>query len=220
LAQACGERRAMMLLALLALAAGGRPGTRAFVPPGPLPRFPAAGRAAGPAVARLVPAAVSEPTRIVAQLVPVAIAAPRARPVVALGGDSMPIGELFKKYGAVGLLFHFTVWVSSLALVYALLAGNVDLTGLIERLPGGLAEKLGGAASESAGRAGATLAFVEATGPLRLGLTVAATPRIAKALRLDGDGETVPVSDALQKGVVRSTSAARTSADAQSGRDR
>merc|ERR1719335_689726 len=126
----------------------------------------------------------------------------------------MPIGELFKKYGAVGLLFHFTVWVSSLALVYALLAGNVDLTGLIERLPGGLAEKLGGAASESAGRAGAALAVVEAVGPLRLGLTVAATPRIAKALGVgqdDGPGKPEEVS-----GVVRPFQALRDKAKTNS----
>jgi hypothetical protein len=96
------------------------------------------------------------------------------------GGEGKPsIGELFRKYGVVGLAFHFTVWVSCLAIVYALLSGNVDISWVLERLPGGGAL---GDAGEAAGKLGATLAVTEATGPLRIGLTVAATPRIAKAL--------------------------------------
>lgn len=119
---------------------------------------------------------------------PAAGVAPRARPAQALGGgeEKMPIGELLRKYGVVGLVFHFTVWVSCLAVVYALLAGNVDISWVLERLPGAGAL---GDAGEAAGRAGATLAIVEAVGPLRLALTVAATPRIAKALGVGQDDE-------------------------------
>ncbi len=85
--------------------------------------------------------------------------------------------------GALAVVFHFSVWCTSLASVYALLTlGLADsLAGVLGRL--GLGTGALGDAAGMAGRATATLGIVEAIGPARLALTVAATPKVSERAR-------------------------------------
>lgn len=97
--------------------------------------------------------------------------------------EEMSIKALLSEYGLIALVFHFSVWCTSLATVYALLTlGLADsLAGVLGRLglDGGA---LNGAAG-LAGRATATFGIVEAIGPARLALTVAATPKVSERAR-------------------------------------
>lgn len=85
------------------------------------------------------------------------------------------VGELLREYGVVAVGFHFSVWVSSLVLVYAALA--VAGSDVLAMLPVSLG------AGASMGQLAATLGIVEAVGPARLALTIAATPAVSKAVR-------------------------------------
>lgn len=102
-------------------------------------------------------------------------------------GEKAGIGQLLREYGLIAVMFHFSVWVLSLTSVFTLLSTGVDLDALLASVPlfseaaeGG---SEGGGAVGVAGRAAATLAIVEAVGPIRLALTVAVTPRISGAAR-------------------------------------
>jgi len=125
----------------------------------------------------------------------------------------MGISEMLSEYGLIALLFHFTVWISSVAAVFTLLSsglsldhlpflgetGNADILGLIPGADSGTAFEgtaeavsshaapasaaSAAAVSSAAGRLGATLAIVEVVGPLRLALTVAATPAVSRVAR-------------------------------------
>merc|ERR1719482_1667797 len=63
----------------------------------------------------------------------------------------LSIKELLAKYGVIALLFHFSVWVTCLASVYALLSFGLDIDGL---LPDWLLPADENAAAEGAGVAG------------------------------------------------------------------
>jgi len=76
------------------------------------------------------------------------------------------------------VVFHFSVWITSLASVYALLT-----LGLADSLAAILNSGALGDAAGFAGRATATLGIVEAIGPARLALTVAATPKVSEKAR-------------------------------------
>lgn len=98
--------------------------------------------------------------------------------------EELGIKGLLTEYGLIALVFHFSVWVTSLASVYALLTlGLADsLTGLLSNFGGEEAGALGDAAG-FAGRATATLGIVEAIGPARVALTIAATPKVSEKAR-------------------------------------
>eukprot|EP00618_Florenciella_parvula_P019385 CAMPEP_0119522570 /NCGR_PEP_ID=MMETSP1344-20130328/37872_1 /TAXON_ID=236787 /ORGANISM="Florenciella parvula, Strain CCMP2471" /LENGTH=209 /DNA_ID=CAMNT_0007560617 /DNA_START=54 /DNA_END=683 /DNA_ORIENTATION=+ len=91
----------------------------------------------------------------------------------------MSIGQMLKNYGVFALLFHFTVWIASITTVFTVLS----LTGGDIPLPAFLADKLGDVPTGALGKAAVTIAVVEAVGPARLALTVAATPSVSKRLR-------------------------------------
>merc|ERR1719482_1223268 len=65
--------------------------------------------------------------------------------------EELSIRELLSKYGVIALLFHFSVWVTCLASVYALLSFGLDIDGL---LPDWLLPADENAAAEGAGVAG------------------------------------------------------------------
>ena len=103
--------------------------------------------------------------------------------------EELGIPGMLREYGLIALLFHFTVWISCLATVYAVLTFAVDINNLPdwlsfleERVADG-AEGEVGAAAGFAGRAAATLGLVEAVGPARLALTLTATPRVSAYAR-------------------------------------
>ena len=97
--------------------------------------------------------------------------------------EEMSIKALLSEYGLIALVFHFSVWCTSLATVYALLTlGLADsLAGVLSRL--GLEGGALNGAAGLAGRATATFGIVEAIGPARLALTVAATPKVSERAR-------------------------------------
>jgi len=84
----------------------------------------------------------------------------------------------------LAVAFHFSVWITSLASVYALLTLGLSesLAGLLGQMGFAAAGGMGDAAGV-AGRVTATLGIVEAIGPARLALTVAATPRVSERAR-------------------------------------
>ena len=84
---------------------------------------------------------------------------------------------LIQDYGVVAISFHFSVWISTIALVYT----AISLPGadeLIATLP----LPIDGEAV-AAGRVALTFGIVEALGPPRLALTVAATPSVTTLVR-------------------------------------
>jgi len=97
--------------------------------------------------------------------------------------EEMSIKTMLQQYGFIAILFHFSVWCTSLATVYALLTiGGSSLPESLSFVQGGAGTE-GGDLAGSAGRAAATLGIVEAIGPARLALTVAATPRVSERAR-------------------------------------
>ena len=97
--------------------------------------------------------------------------------------EEMSIGELLREYGVIALLFHFSVWCTTIAGTFAALSlvSPSDLLSGIPMLPADLLatdQPAGGL-----GRAAVVLALVEVTGPARLALTVAATPSISTKAR-------------------------------------
>ena len=69
------------------------------------------------------------------------------------------------------------------ATVFALFSSGLDVDGLLPDWLSGDAGGEGAAAAGFAGKAAATLAVVEAIGPARLALTVAATPKVSERAR-------------------------------------
>ena len=95
--------------------------------------------------------------------------------------DEMSVGTMLREYGLIALAFHFTVWATCLATVYSALTFGVSPESLPEFLQ---PDADGGAAAAGAlGRVAATLGVVEAIGPARLALTVAATPKVSRRAR-------------------------------------
>ena len=104
----------------------------------------------------------------------------------------MNVSKLLREYGIIALFFHFTVWITSLSVTYSLLSSTgVDVEALeaLRNLIGGdspeATEGIADATEAGAGaaKAAATVAIVEALGPLRLGLTIAATPSVSSWAR-------------------------------------
>ena len=96
----------------------------------------------------------------------------------------MSLRELLAEYGLIALLFHFSVWVSCLTAVFALFSFGLDVNSVLpEWLRASGEADAAGSAAGLAGKAVATLAVVEAVGPARLALTVAATPRVSERAR-------------------------------------
>ena len=97
----------------------------------------------------------------------------------------MSIGQLLREYGVIALLFHFTVWLSTIGATYSAL--SLAGTSWLESVPllsSVLGESDGaGATAGSFGLLAVTLGIVEAIGPARLALTVAATPAISTRAR-------------------------------------
>ena len=104
----------------------------------------------------------------------------RVAPLALGGKDGEGLGDVLRKYGVVALVFHFSVWLTTLSASVAAL--NVyDTSTLLEALP----EPLRGQIPLSSGAATlpVALALCEVVGPARLALTVAATPAVAGTLR-------------------------------------
>lgn len=99
----------------------------------------------------------------------------------------MSIKQLLQQYGVIALIFHFTVWISTLSLTYTVLsvAGVSNVVSSVPMLAGLLGGEGGDAAAATGSMAtlGVTLGFVEAIGPARLALTVAATPAVSERAR-------------------------------------
>eukprot|EP00617_Octactis_speculum_P001400 CAMPEP_0185775528 /NCGR_PEP_ID=MMETSP1174-20130828/82367_1 /TAXON_ID=35687 /ORGANISM="Dictyocha speculum, Strain CCMP1381" /LENGTH=169 /DNA_ID=CAMNT_0028463143 /DNA_START=116 /DNA_END=625 /DNA_ORIENTATION=+ len=94
------------------------------------------------------------------------------------------IRQLLTDYGLFAVAFHFSVWVSCITVVYTLLTLGMDekisaLFSTDDLSVFGFDLKAAG----SVGELGLTMALVEAVGPLRLGLTLAATPSISRYAR-------------------------------------
>ena len=104
----------------------------------------------------------------------------RVAPLALGGKDGEGLGDVLRKYGVVALVFHFSVWLTTLSASVAALS-VYDTTTLLEALP----EPLRGQIPISSGAATlpVALALCEVVGPARLALTVAATPAVAGALR-------------------------------------
>ena len=97
----------------------------------------------------------------------------------------MSIKDLLTEYGVIALVFHFTVWITSIITVYTLL--SFDFEGLPEWLSFLNAEEADadgvGSAAGFGARIATTLGIVEAVGPARLALTVTATPKVSERAR-------------------------------------
>ena len=106
----------------------------------------------------------------------------RIAPLALVKKEGEPgLGDVLRKYGVVALVFHFSVWLTTLSASVAALS-VYDTTTLLEALPEPLRSQL---PSQSSGAATlpVALALCEVVGPARLALTVAATPAVAGALR-------------------------------------
>jgi len=103
----------------------------------------------------------------------------------------MSIGDLLRNYGLIALVFHFSVWATTLTLAYTALASGLDLNSIslfaAQDIP--LADvdasELTAAADAAGfiGRMTAALTLTEVIGPARLALTVAATPKVSEIAR-------------------------------------
>ena len=104
----------------------------------------------------------------------------RVAPLALGGKDGEGLGDVLRKYGVVALVFHFSVWLTTLSASVAALS-VYDTSTLLEALP----EPLRGQIPLSSGAATlpVALALCEVVGPARLALTVAATPAVASTLR-------------------------------------
>ena len=106
----------------------------------------------------------------------------RVAPLALVKKEGEPgLGDVLRKYGVVALVFHFSVWVTTLSASVAALS-VYDTSTLLEALPEPLRSQL---PSQSSGAATlpVALALCEVVGPARLALTVAATPAVATTLR-------------------------------------
>ena len=104
----------------------------------------------------------------------------RVAPLALGGKDGEGLGDVLRKYGVVALVFHFSVWLTTLSASVAAL--NVyDTSTLLEALPEPLRGQI--PLSNGAATLPVALALCEVVGPARLALTVAATPAVASTLR-------------------------------------
>ena len=104
----------------------------------------------------------------------------RVAPLALGGKEGEGLGDVLRKYGVVALVFHFSVWLTTLSASVAALS-VYDTSTLLEALP----EPLRGQIPLTSGAATlpVALALCEVVGPARLALTVAATPAVASTLR-------------------------------------
>ena len=106
----------------------------------------------------------------------------RVAPLALGGKDGEGLGDVLRKYGVVALVFHFSVWLTTLSASVAALS-VYDTTTLLEALPEPLRSQLPSQSSGAAATLPVALALCEVVGPARLALTVAATPAVAGTLR-------------------------------------
>mmetsp|Transcript_16729 Transcript_16729/g.43871 ORF Transcript_16729/g.43871 Transcript_16729/m.43871 type:complete len:162 (+) Transcript_16729:176-661(+) len=104
----------------------------------------------------------------------------RVAPLALGGKDGEGLGDVLRKYGVVALVFHFSVWLTTLSASVAALS-VYDTSTLLEALPEPLRGQI--PLSNGAATLPVALALCEVVGPARLTLTVAATPAVAGALR-------------------------------------
>ena len=104
----------------------------------------------------------------------------RVAPLALGGKDGEGLGDVLRKYGVVALVFHFSVWLTTLSASVAALS-VYDTSTLLEALPEPLRSQI--PLSSGAATLPVALALCEVVGPARLALTVAATPAVAGALR-------------------------------------
>ena len=104
----------------------------------------------------------------------------RVAPLALGGKDGEGLGDVLRKYGVVALVFHFSVWLTTLSASVAALS-VYDTSTLLEALPEPLRGQI--PLSNGAATLPVALALCEVVGPARLALTVAATPAVAGALR-------------------------------------
>mmetsp|Transcript_14752 Transcript_14752/g.29890 ORF Transcript_14752/g.29890 Transcript_14752/m.29890 type:complete len:190 (-) Transcript_14752:225-794(-) len=119
------------------------------------------------------------------------------QPRAFLGGNdpNSPIAKLkkiFKDYGTVALLFHFSVWSMTLASSYAAVSNGLPVA---QYLPHEFQENIPGKAGDLA------IAYLatEATGPVRTLLTLSVVPLLARKLNglqgnIEGEEEAEAVS--------------------------
>jgi hypothetical protein len=110
---------------------------------------------------------------------PARLPVPAVEQEVAATESHMGVMDLLRDYGVVALGFHFTVWLLTVATVFT----AVSVTGgsLLASLPSWF--PLDAEAGAGAGKVAITFGIVEAIGPARLALTVAATPTVSGVLR-------------------------------------
>ena len=114
------------------------------------------------------------------------------------------LGDIAKKYGVIALLFHFSVWICTLSASVAAL--NVyDPVVLLDALPEALRSHM--PQSSAAATFPIALALCEVIGPVRLALTVAATPAVAATLR--GNARFVEVEGSVNARLGRGITEAR-----------
>jgi hypothetical protein len=88
--------------------------------------------------------------------------------------------EAVEKYGPVALTFHTSVYLASLALVYACVNRGLDLQWVTDLLPFGSLGEEGGIPKEAGDLAVAYVFNSTAIGPPRAALTAVATPLISR----------------------------------------
>jgi hypothetical protein len=102
------------------------------------------------------------------------------------GDKHMNIPTLLKEYGLIALCFHFCVWITSLSIFYAILYFGVDLNNLpfISSFISVEPNEVDAAKSlNPAILFGTAVGILELTGPFRLALTAAVTPKLSVVLR-------------------------------------
>jgi hypothetical protein len=102
-------------------------------------------------------------------------------------GKEVGVSQLLTEYGLIAIMFHFSIWVSCVAVVFSALSAGFDISALttffsIDAPAVPEADDTAQALGETA-KAATTLGLVEITSPARLALTVAATPRISPFAR-------------------------------------
>lgn len=119
--------------------------------------------------------------------------------------------EMYRKYGRVAIIFHFSMYIVTYLSLYGLLKVGVDLKGILRKIgysPKEVTEEIDAAVDgvlpdkkevgpwrqrwnewkkdENAQKMILAFALLKLTGPLRSLLTIGATPPIAHALRRRG----------------------------------
>ncbi|KAJ1485029.1 hypothetical protein T484DRAFT_1946373 [Baffinella frigidus] len=134
---------------------------------------------------------LSEPRFPVAGTVGQQVGEPVAAVYEAPGGGGGGAGEQLKvllaEYGKVGLLVHFSIQLSVLAVVYTAISTAGDpaatLASLLALLPQGLGDAVASKIDPSAGTFAVAFVLTKASAPVRIAMDLAVTPIVADALR-------------------------------------